>query len=1172
MKVRFTPRTAIAGLVLAGSITSHAAAQDVCLGAPRAVSVGNRPVCVIAANLNGDDYQDLVVANSLSDNISVILGSEFGGFEQAINYPSENLPLTVTAADLDGDLDIDLAVGHDSGGVGILLNTGAGVLSGPYLYPTGGASPGYVAIADLDGDLDRDLAVANRDADYVSVLMNNGNGTFGAAVDYGGISTWPRGIVAVDLDGDLDVDLAVGSEGFARVDVLKNNGDGTFGGQAWYATGTHPWWVVAEDVDKDGDPDLIASGGTNSGENFARVLLNAGNGTFSGGASYACGDYQRGACTTDLNGDSWPDIVVAVSQSDYIAVLMNDGAGGFLAPDSLTVGGSPYSVTAIDVDGDLDMDVAVALADADKVAILLNDGAGDLITADSYRSPGASAMARSIALADIDGDHDLDLLWVEQSSNVQVIQNSGSGELNWFSWDFHETGAGARYIAISDVDLDSDPDVIVANGGESSISILENDGGLFFNWPRTDYPVGATPIAVGTGLFNADAYPDIAVANLDDDNISVLIGAGDGTFGSAVNYFAGGGPQAVVVADLTGDDIMDLAVPCYSDNYASILTGIGDGTFFPFGSVPASLNPKFAAAGDFDQDLDMDLAIASESGGGILVCRNNGLGGFADSAYYTADSGLIGIIAEDLTGDGILDLAATSFSASVLNILVGAGDGTFSAAPTFSVGYDTRTLCAGDLDDDGDLDIATASWTNSALHIVRNCGYASEKSVTNLNDWGPGSLRQAINAANSSPGYTAVYIEAGGILTPLAPLPSLEDDSTEIYPVDIAKHRLEVPALVLDGSLLSSGHGLEIASSFNSVSGIEFRNFPENGIAITGATSGHNAITGCRFHNNGGLAIDLGDDGVTPNDPGDTDAGPNTLVNYPTIDTVFYLGADTFYVAGQTSPDALVEIHLAEQYLGADTIADPSGHGEGWRILDAANADGAGRFVFERLGARRWCKISAVATDADNNTSEFSPNRELIPDSLIFTTYSPVTMVVIEPDLSDSIGPGFNTIGPTASYDSTSDWGIGPSGQAGESDDRVVITNVQGGDYIIKVRPNAGASGDGYFFGIRVDGTNEVYASIAGYLSPVPVENPLPAEGTEASFEFPLEGAPRGDLDGNKLLDAVDLALLIDIVFFGAGQPDPPELGDINCDSFPDAVDLAILIDHVFFGGAEPCR
>jgi len=66
----------------------------------------------------------------------------------------------------------------------------------------------------------------------------------------------------------------------------------------------------------------------------------------------------------------------------------------------------------------------------------------------------------------------------------------------------------------------------------------------------------------------------------------------------------------------------------------------------------------------------------------------------------------------------------------------------------------------------------------------------------------------------------------------------------------------------------------------------------------------------------------------------------------------------------------------------------------------------------------------------------------------------------------------------------------------------------------------------------------------------------------------------QADLDGDTFINAVDLAIEIDIVFFSAADiqdPDcPTTRADFNADGVPDAVDLALLIDHVFFSGSGP--
>lgn len=67
----------------------------------------------------------------------------------------------------------------------------------------------------------------------------------------------------------------------------------------------------------------------------------------------------------------------------------------------------------------------------------------------------------------------------------------------------------------------------------------------------------------------------------------------------------------------------------------------------------------------------------------------------------------------------------------------------------------------------------------------------------------------------------------------------------------------------------------------------------------------------------------------------------------------------------------------------------------------------------------------------------------------------------------------------------------------------------------------------------------------------------------------------QGDFDANAAVDALDLARLIDVVFFGAPNEQditcPSPRADFDCSGLSDVVDLAVMIDHVFFGGAAPC-
>jgi hypothetical protein len=131
------------------------------------------------------------------------------------------------------------------------------------------------------------------------------------------------------------------------------------------------------------------------------------------------------------------------------------------------------------------------------------------------------------------------------------------------------------------------------------------------------------------------------------------------------------------------------------------------------------------------------------------------------------------------------------------------------------------------------------------------------------------------------------------------------------------------------------------------------------------------------FWNNGGLAIDLAGNGVTPNDAGDGDTGPNRLQNFPVI-TLATPSRVTGTLDSEPNLGYVIEIYGA--------APDSSGHGEGQTYLGSqiVGTDNTGKanFSVSGLALAPGSKVTATATAryTDGNgwylvmprTSEFS--------------------------------------------------------------------------------------------------------------------------------------------------------------------------------------------------------
>jgi hypothetical protein len=335
--------------------------------------VGGFPHSVAVGDFNGDHDPDLVVANELSNDVSVLLGGPGGTFGDQTTYPAGTHPTEVAVGDFNGDGDRDLVVTNfDVNTVSVLLGGPGGTFGAPTGYSE--PLPYGVAVGDFNGDRDRDLAVANY-ANYnsISVLIGKAGGTFRTAQPrYPVGTTYPTMVATGDFNGDGDLDLVTANVYSNSNSVLLGGSGGSFGAPVTYQTGNRPTDVEVGEFNGDGDLDLAT---TNEGSRNVSVRLGRPDGTFKRQTKYATPAHPSSVEVRDFDRDHYPDLGftsdLPTSSNPAVSVLLG-GPDGTFGGETSFPGGGDHAMAAGDFNQDGYPDVAATIYGGGIVSVLLN--------------------------------------------------------------------------------------------------------------------------------------------------------------------------------------------------------------------------------------------------------------------------------------------------------------------------------------------------------------------------------------------------------------------------------------------------------------------------------------------------------------------------------------------------------------------------------------------------------------------------------------------------------------------------------------------------------------------------------------------------------------------------------------------------------------------------------
>ncbi len=381
--------------------------------------------------------------------------------------------------------------------------------------------------------------------------------------------------------------------------------------------------------------------------------------------------------------------------------------------------------------------------------------------------PPLPLRAGRVALADVDGDGDLDLF--EIGARGERLLRNDDGNLAKAAKGFGlDPSAGGLGGVFGDVDGDGRPDLLVLR--EKGIALYHNDPEKGFVDVTAAAGLSTAPPAVTAALVDADhdGDLDIVLAGAPGSN-RLLRNDGKGVFTDVTDAAGLGGARpeskAIVPTDFDNHRDVDLLF-LNAEGPPALFKNMRDGSFKDVaaetGLSKADGHFLSVAAADVNKDGYTDFFLGRAEGD--LLALSDGKRGFS-IAPGPGTKGSISALFLDYDNDGLLDLLTTSPKGGV-QLFRNVGGGRWSdvsdkALPKAVV---AESVTAGDLDGDGATDLVLR-FPSGALRILHNEGGAKNHSlrvrlagkVSNRNGVGAkvdlraGSLRQKLETYAATP-------------------------------------------------------------------------------------------------------------------------------------------------------------------------------------------------------------------------------------------------------------------------------------------------------------------------------------------------------------------------------------------------------------------------------------